>query len=55
MDEPTPEVALRDIAPRLQAMGVRFALVGASLSSRRPRAPVCSPVNAFVSTSIPRR
>lgn len=27
MNDPSPEAALRDIAPRLHAMGVRFALV----------------------------
>jgi len=38
MDEPTPEVALRDIAPRLRAMGVSFALVGGLAVSIRGEA-----------------
>jgi len=38
MNDPTPEDALRDIALRLQAMGVRFALVGGLAVSIRGEA-----------------
>ena len=38
MNEPTPEAALRDIAARLQAMGVQFALVGGLAVSIRGEA-----------------